>query len=245
MQTANSDTNQNLANIRNRLDVQDIVSVSNHNWFNPELKEKAIDAVEAFCLAVHNNIPRVMEDYWKQAVSIRNLDKSEYAIATARRQGIDAKLFSILEEEPVSPKIVKSSQFDWAVKSIDTSNEAVPVFALRNLSALRQAGVVFDSLAVASPYHANYLAPGFVLGQESQTALIQAYELGKSLLREVYKVPQKTAAATASAATTALTKIADAAEAKARPPKKFVKDPVLLGCFGDSPCFLIEIARWE
>ena len=151
----------------------------------------------------------------------------------------------MLEEEPVSPKIVKSSQFDWAVKSINTSDEAVPVFALRNLSAFRQAGVVFDSLAVASPYQANYLAPGFVLGQESQTALIQTYSLSKSLLRAVSKATIKTAAATASAATTALTKIADAAEAKARAPKEFIKDPVLLGCFGDSPCFLIEIARWE
>ncbi len=235
---------QVLLDLRNRKDVREIVEVSKHNWFKPELKEQAIDAVEGFAHALYNNVSRVMNDYHKQAVTVCCMDKTEHALDLGRRLGLEPKLFSVLDKKPFAPVVVKSDQFDWSVHTINKSKEPIPRFALKNLTAFQQNGVVFGSLAIAAPYQANYLAPGFVFNQEAKRTLIQTLNIGKACFRTAGKASLKTVKAAKSAATTALQDMEAHAEAMASRPKEFVRDPVLLGSFGDSPCFMLEIARW-
>ena len=134
----------------------------------------------------------------------------------------------MLEEKPLAPVVVKSDQFDWSLRTINASKESVPGFALKNLTAFQQNGVVFNSLAVAAPYQANYLATSFVLNQEARRTLLQTFNIGKACFRAAGKATLKTAQAAKAATATALQAMEAHAQAMASRPKEFVRDPVLL-----------------
>lgn len=197
-----------------------------HEWFAEENKFKALEALEAYAYASFNNVPNLPAQYKRQALSALNRDKAEKAVCEGRRMNIPSKLFALHEGNMLEPFAIKSSKFDWKVLPLEISNESVPAFVMRNLMGFRQAGIVFESFAVAVPGSANYPPAGYTLKHEATRTLNQ---LGRAA---------KTTAIAAGAVVVGAIAVPAAVIAAA------LQDPVFLGSYGEEPVYLVEIGRW-
>ena len=208
--------------------------IKGYSWFNQENKDEAFSSLSAMVHARHNNIPSQARLHYKDAVAHYNKDRAEHSLARTRVMDYPTKLFAVHEfdDDPV-PFTVKSTKFDWEVLPIDLTRERTPLAVLERVTQLKRAGIEFDHYAMAVPGEANHVPAQYVAREQVQRTLQDIARLGRRIIRS--------ARAVGAAAASAARPVVVSAEAMNR----FLKDPVLLGCYGFSPCYLIEIGRWD
>lgn len=209
-----------------------------YEWFSEGNRQKAQQALESYAYARFNNVPNLPVQYKAQAISALNKDKAEKAVYAGNRLNMAAKLFAVHEGSMLEPFAIKSGKFDWKVIPIQISKEPVPDFVMRNLMAFRQAGIVFDTFAVAVPGNPNYVPAKYALQHETKRTLSQIGMAAK-------KVAKSAAAATSTVAVGASAVVVGAIAVPAAAVSAFLSDPVFLGSYGENPSYLVEIGRWE
>ena len=199
--------------------------IGRYEWFNNKNCAGALHALEAAAHASVNGINSQVELYKKEAVAMYNKDRSEKTVAIGERLGMKPKpkLFAVHELRENKPFEIKSPKWDWKIYPVDSSNQKVPLIFLQKTTFLSGHGIDFDSIAIAVPSKANYLPFGHVLKDKTKNTLAALVNFGAELGNLSYKI------------------------VKSAGPigRAFLKDPVLLGCFGRNPMFMVEIGRWE
>ena len=80
------------------------------------------------------------------------------AVTLARNNGIQAKIFSTVDE--LKPTMqVKGQEFDWILKDMRISDQAVPERFQRMAREINKAGINFDSYYIAEPEEKFFPAP--------------------------------------------------------------------------------------
>lgn len=212
-------------------------TLGEYEWFAEENKFKALEALEAYAYAAFNNVRNLPAQYKKQALSVFNKDKAEKAVHVARQMDMPSKLFAVHGGNMLEPFAIKSSKFDWKVLPIEISREPVPEFVMHNLMAFRQAGIVFESFAVAVPGSLNYPPTQYTLKHEAVRTLQQIGRASKT-------VAKATAKASASVTVGAAAVVVGAIAVPAAIVAASLQDPVFLGSYGEEPTYLVEIGRW-
>lgn len=197
-----------------------------YEWFNNKNKEGALKACEASAHAAFNGIQKQAELYEKDALAFYNKDRAEKTVVISRQLGFKTKLFAVHESDGFEEFEVKSTKWDWKVMPIEISEERTPTMVLERLTLLSSYGVSFDNFAIAVPYKANYKPTTHVLKTETINTV-------NSITKPFTETAKKSSKG--------LRKIAPLAAAVWA---AFLRDPVLLGCYGIKPMFLIEIGRW-
>lgn len=228
-----------------RIFMPPVESAKTREWHNHENKVRAITSLECAVHAEINNMPSQVALHKADAMNLLNRDRAEEADFVAQSNGIDSKLFAVHDfEDKLVPFTVKSRKFDWEVLPMAMTDERVPHFALERATFLKSKGIRPDFWAMAVPGTPNYLPTGHNAREETKKVLRQVGRMGLRVAEFAFlagKVAGKAAVVAGSAVGTAIIAVMPSQEAW----DAFLNDPVLLACFGLTPCYLIEIGRWD
>ena len=144
-----------------------------------------------------------------------DFDRAEKAIRVARKRGIEAKPFAVRSGPDDVPFSVRSVDKTWLVFPGSKSRVRVPVRFLRVLNVLQEQQLVPDAIAIAKP-----------------CPLISLQSIVTSELRDSWEAVTDSIKGSFEA-------IADAV--RQSNVIKYLKDPVLLLCYGR---YYIEAGRW-
>lgn len=135
-----------------------LYKLSGYRW-NKESNKK-----DAFCYYVRyleskvNGNPEEAEEHKEEIKDIFFLDLCLNAISLARNNGIPAKIFSTVDElKPIMN--VRGQEFDWVLKDMQISDQAVPEKFQRMAREINKAGINFDSYYIAEPKEKFFPAP--------------------------------------------------------------------------------------
>ncbi len=238
-----------------------VESAKDREWFNRVNQENAEEAFQCMVHAEHNGMQTQVDIRKDEVRSWLNKDRAEDAVFQGRVMDWDSGLFACKNiDDPQKPFTIKGDKFDWDTFSVELSGEKIPLFALERATMLRSRGVIPDFFAVAGPGEPNYLPTSHNLKEETKRTLHDVARVtkqagglalrlglmaGEALGKAGSTVAPVAGRVGAKAVGAAGKGVLVTAGASAGAIAAFLKDPVLLACFGLKPCFIVEIGRWD
>lgn len=204
--------------------------LSVYQWFDSRNMNSALQSFEASAHAAVNGIDSQMSLHAKDTLFYYNKDRAEKSVNLGKKLSLDVKLFAVCEPKNNSDSFkIKSDKWDWEILPLNISDERVPARFLKRVTHLSQNNIFFDSWAVAVPSSPNCMPVAHAIKGEAL-----------NVLKDIAKI----SAGAKNAAYKGVKAVAPAVRLSRKAIDAFLKDPVLLGCYGNDPVFLVEVGRW-
>jgi hypothetical protein len=215
-------------------------AVTDHEWFDSKNMKGAKRSIESAAYAAFERLPSQVKLHMRDTITFYNKDRAERSVSIGRKLGLKTKIFSMHKGEEVFPFTVKSTKWDWEVHALEMSEERVPLEFLQRVNLFSRNGVTFDRMAIAVPGKPKYEPLRRVLKTETKNTFNGLAGMSEEVGKSVGKASRRGAAAVAPAAAG----IASAGLVVGAIAALLLLDPVLLGCYGHDPIFLVEVGRW-
>jgi len=125
------------------------VAIRGHRFQNWALMKDAEQHAEGFLQAHSNGFLAQAQRHLEKIYNIVLTDQAHQVVRIANKAGLFSKVFAICDQPTT---LIKSREHDWSLREMSGSSDDIPAAILKGVGRLRDAGIVFDGYALATPH---------------------------------------------------------------------------------------------